>query len=336
VQSNVTATMKSTIILYGALLATTTLANPVAKNQKCWLPSQGCAKAARSLERLSSVHMKRAAEAQISFCWLPGQHCEKEDTAKRDALPEAIASAAADAEAVSQFCSRFGQPCSKLKRVANAVAEAMAVPDTLPGPEDVNGTANHYCYGSRQPCALARRSALAIAQEFPLLPSQPDHEKHHHFCWLPGETCGVFKRDTMARRSALARPQEFPLLPSQSDHEKHHHFCWLPGETCGVFKRDALAAAEALADIEFEHTKRDVDYDVAAAQKYCDSEAGPCSELKRFAAAIVDAIADPDVAARALESEEDEVVKKRCYAAGGACEISKRMVEKLEKMTTVY
>ena len=307
--------MRSTNIFYGALLATTAFANPIAQHHFCWLPGESCSKAARSLEQLSSVHMKRAADAQHHFCWLPGESCAKDDIAKRDASP--------DAETVRHFCSRSGQPCSKLKRAANAVAEAMALPDAPPGPEDVNETAKRSCYGSGQPCALARRSALALAQGFSSVESFPVYKrdpKVHHFCWLPGQGCGdAKKRDVLAERDP-----------------KIHHFCWLPGQGCGDAKRDVLASSEALADIELKYTRRDVEYDAAAAQEYCDSEAGPCTELTRFAAAIVDAIAEPEVAARAVGSEEDEIVRKRCYATGGACDLGKRMVESLKNMTANY
>ena len=67
---------------------------------------------------------------------------------------------APDAEAISQFCNRDGEPCSKMKRAAEAVAEALAAP--LP---DASAEAfHHFCYRPGEPCAKAKRDALALAE----------------------------------------------------------------------------------------------------------------------------------------------------------------------------
>lgn len=64
-----------------------------------------------------------------------------------------------DAEAINEFCSSPGQPCSNLKRAADAAAEALAEP--LPDPE----AANHiWCWRPGQPCSKAKRDALALAE----------------------------------------------------------------------------------------------------------------------------------------------------------------------------
>ena len=58
------------------------------------------------------------------------------------------------------FCYRPGEPCSKLKRAAEAVADALAAP--LPGPE---ADARHrFCYRPGEPCSKAKRDALALAE----------------------------------------------------------------------------------------------------------------------------------------------------------------------------
>lgn len=83
------------------------------------------------------------------------------------AYAEAIAypEPAPDAKAVSQFCNRSDQPCSKMKRAAEAVADALAEP--APVPEAEAEAARHvWCWRPGQPCNKAKRDALAIANAF--------------------------------------------------------------------------------------------------------------------------------------------------------------------------
>ena len=336
-------TMKITTFLYSALFTiTTVLANPVAEAQKhhfCYRPGEPCSKARRALDELSSIHKRTAlanaeaiAEAQKPhFCYRPGEPCSK---LKRDAVPEAIAEALADAEArhhfcyrpgeacsklkargaepkaiaealanaeaKHHFCYRPGEPCSKLKRAAEAAAEAMAFPEALPEPEaEADTQKHHFCYRPGEPCSKARRSALALAEAIPIAEAQKPH-----FCYRPGEPCSKAKRDALAAAEAEAEAVAEAQKP---------HFCYRPGEPCSKSKRDARAKAVA----------------TVKAQEYCDSLAGPCFATKRFAAAIADAIAEP---AAKLESEEEKEVQKRCYAEGGACAVSKRAVEELNAM----
>lgn len=67
-----------------------------------------------------------------------------------------------DAEAVHRWCYRRGEPCSKLKRAAEAIAEANAEPAAVPEAEA--DAAHHWCYRIGEPCSKAKRDALAMAE----------------------------------------------------------------------------------------------------------------------------------------------------------------------------
>ena len=100
---------------------------------------------------------------------------------------DALATPAAipDAEAVHNFCYRVGEPCSKLKRAAEAIAEANADPVANPFAE-----AGHpFCYRVGEPCSKAKRDALAMAEAVAeahaaALPA-PDAGKSNHSTCLP-------------------------------------------------------------------------------------------------------------------------------------------------------
>lgn len=77
---------------------------------------------------------------------------------------DAVAAPAAqpDARQVHHFCYRPGEPCSKLKRAAEAIAEAIAEPNALPEAEARQ--VHHFCYRPGEPCSKAKRDALALAE----------------------------------------------------------------------------------------------------------------------------------------------------------------------------
>lgn len=76
-----------------------------------------------------------------------------------------ILAAAANAAAIAQpeadaFCHRVGEPCSKVKRAAEALAEAFAQPKADASP-DANAEA--FCHRVGEPCSKAKRAADALA-----------------------------------------------------------------------------------------------------------------------------------------------------------------------------
>jgi hypothetical protein len=136
-----------------------------------------------------------------------GQSCWK-----RDALPEPVAAAEADAEAEpwcgrngqscsevkraeehdKRWCDRPGQSCWKAKRAAEAVLKAIAGPDAEAfdtKPFDpayfAKRNAEPWCYRVGQSCWKAKREAEAEADPEP-------------WCVRPGASCWAAKRDIQA------------------------------------------------------------------------------------------------------------------------------------------
>src|SRR5450432_2120315 len=88
----------------------------------------------------------------------------------------------ADAEA---FCHRVGEPCSKVKRAAEAVADAFAEPKAEP-----------FCHRVGEPCSKVKREAEANAEAF---------------CHRVGEPCSKAKRAADALVAAVAEAQPNPV-----------------------------------------------------------------------------------------------------------------------------
>lgn len=76
------------------------------------------------------------------------------------ASAEAVANPAPDAEAMQRFCHRPGQGCSKLKRAADAAAEALAFAAPV---ADADADIQHFCHRPGQGCSKAKRAAEALA-----------------------------------------------------------------------------------------------------------------------------------------------------------------------------
>ncbi|KFY64466.1 hypothetical protein V496_03249 [Pseudogymnoascus sp. VKM F-4515 (FW-2607)] len=187
-----------------------------------------------------------AAPEPEAYCWRPGQPCGKVKRAA-EAFAEAIAEPAANAES-SPYCWRPGQPCGKAKRTALALAHAVA---------------------DAHPEAEAFFDMLAIREAFPepeaVAEAEAGNDKVKReaeaeaeaYCWRPGQPCGKVKRAAEAIASALAEPAPEP-------------YCWRPGQPCGKAKRDAEATAEA----------------------YCWRPGQPCGKAKREANALAEAAAE--------------------------------------------
>lgn len=72
---------------------------------------------------------------------------------------EAGPDAAAEAR-IRHFCHRPGQSCGKVKRAAEAAAEALAMPEA--GPE-ADPRIHRFCHRPGQSCGKAKRAAEALA-----------------------------------------------------------------------------------------------------------------------------------------------------------------------------
>jgi hypothetical protein len=176
--------------------------NAAAIDHFCRRPGQGCYKLKRAADgaaaALAVPEPAPGADASAidHFCRRPGQGCYK---AKRNA--EALAAAIAEAyavaepepepgkqssglearhlwfkpddpatkamlthtpEAILHFCRRPGQGCFKVKRAAEAVAEALAEPEPAAEPEAI--AIDHFCRRPGQGCYKAKRAAEALAK----------------------------------------------------------------------------------------------------------------------------------------------------------------------------
>ena len=165
-------------------------ANPVAglQHDLCYRRGWPCSKAKREALALAEAVAEALAFAnpKHNFCYEPGEPCSK---TKREALAaaEALAEAEADAnpdpaaskiislsilpfhtpctnmsstdadpEEVHRFCYGPGEPCSKVKRAAEAIAAAIAEPAAVPEPE---AEAQHrWCYQTGEPCSKHKRA----------------------------------------------------------------------------------------------------------------------------------------------------------------------------------
>ena len=72
-------------------------------------------------------------------------------------LAVATVEAAATTPSSEEVCNLPGQPCDKMKRAAEAVAEAVAEPEA-------RRYRTHFCYRRGEACAKAKRDALALAE----------------------------------------------------------------------------------------------------------------------------------------------------------------------------
>lgn len=63
-----------------------------------------------------------------------------------------------------EFCNLPGQPCHKMKRAAEAAAEAMAEPEAVAEPEAEARYRTRFCYRRGEACSKAKRDALALAE----------------------------------------------------------------------------------------------------------------------------------------------------------------------------
>lgn len=124
----------------------------------------------------------------------------------------AVASAEAAAAPIAAparhvWCYRPGEPCSKLKRAADAAAEALEGP--FPGPDAE--AADILCYRPGEPCSLAKRNALALAEAVAEAHASANPEAARHvWCYRPGEPCSKAKRDALASAEAAAEAYPAP------------------------------------------------------------------------------------------------------------------------------
>ncbi len=67
-------------------------------------------------------------------------------------------------EVIRRFCHRPGQGCSKVKRAANAIADALAEPEAEAGPNADARAIQRFCHRPGQGCSKAKRASDALAK----------------------------------------------------------------------------------------------------------------------------------------------------------------------------
>lgn len=97
-----------------------------------------------------------------------------------------VANPTPEAETWYGYCYRSGGPCSKLKRAAEAAAEAIA---------DA-GSCHGFCYGNGEPCSKAKRDALALAEATAEAFAAADPGIRP--CHAPGAPCSKAKREALS------------------------------------------------------------------------------------------------------------------------------------------
>ncbi len=165
-----------------------------------------------------------------------------------------------------KWCHRVGEPCAKIKRAAEAIAEAFPHPDM--SPEMIVR-----CYGAGGACNIAKREALALAEAVAEAHAVADLEDRGipKWCNRVGEPCA--KKE---KREADIEDRGIPK------------WCHRVGEPCAKAKRAAEAIAEALAE-PAEEEKRDTDT-ADGVHKWCYRVGEPCAKAKRGVDALAAAM----------------------------------------------
>ena len=99
----------------------------------------------------------------------------------------ATADPAPEAQTYRALCHQPGEPCSMLKRAAEAAAEAIA------GPQSCDGE----CYRAGEVCSKVKRDALALAEATAEAYAAADPEARP--CHAPGAPCSIAKREILKR-----------------------------------------------------------------------------------------------------------------------------------------
>lgn len=120
--------------------------------------------------------------------------CSIEAAAIANPAPNVLVARTPDPGA--NFCRRPGEACFKLKRAAEAAADALAEAAPLMGP---------FCRRPGEPCSKAKRDALALAEA--IAEAQAAANPEVQWCYRPGESCSKAKRAALASAEALAEAE---------------------------------------------------------------------------------------------------------------------------------
>ncbi|MCJ1311109.1 putative serine/threonine protein phosphatase [Agyrium rufum] len=194
--------MKFTTVIvataFAAVASAGTLTNtdphPNAVQDYCNEPGQPCEVFKRAAAAIAEANADPEADPEAvakkgvhHFCYRVGEPCSKAKRnaiAMAEAVAEAHAAAQPDADAwlnnlpvlhekrsnvstirtaaIHHFCYRIGEPCFRVKRVAEAIATAAAQPAAEPEAEAKKGV-HHFCYRVGEPCSKHKRAIEDLA-----------------------------------------------------------------------------------------------------------------------------------------------------------------------------
>ena len=114
---------------------------------------------------------------------------------------------------IHHFCNQPGEPCTKLRRAAEAAGDALTAANELAGgPES--------CYLAEGDCAKAKRGALALAEAVAQAAEEADPSNQS--CYLSGNTCSV------SRRAALETAEQYAKAINGGKSKRMFYLIHLP------------------------------------------------------------------------------------------------------------
>lgn len=206
----------------------------------------------------------------------------------------AAAVAVADAEA--QWCQFMGQPCWKVKRAAEAFAEAVASTGSY-----ASGPESAVSRRSNAPGGLADQAKRGLDDLAGIIAStQRSPRSYYGGLNLAGafpDAADVSKRDAEAEASPEAEAQ----------------WCQFMGQPCWKVKRAAEAVVSTIEGFGHAESKRSFEPLVVGKR-----EASPAAEAEADAEAWCQFMGEPCWKRSAAS------VEARCHAPGGACSSARR------------
>ena len=208
------------------------------------------------------------------------------------------ASPIADAEA---WCNRPGQSCGKLKRAADAAAEALAFAEPEPVAE-ADAAAEAWCSRPGQSCGKAKRAADALADADAVADAYAAANAEP-WCNRPGQSCGKVKREA-GRRSVPtsnlkvytniidSEPSPEAIAEAEAEAEA---WCNRPGQSCGKVKREPgtkvkpTYVSKIMLTCSF--SLEPIAEADAEAEAWCNRPGQSCGKAKRAADALADGAA---------------------------------------------
>ena len=194
------------------------------------------------------------------------------------AVAAPLASAGAEPDA-NNWCHRRGEPCSKMKRAANAAAEALAAAE--PGPiSDADAAARNWCWRRGEPCSRAKRDAVSLAEavaEAHAVAEEDEIELDKRDAEADNGAKDRAKANAPPRGQKAINALQEMALRGEGITPLPNTWCYRNGEPCFKVKRAAAAIADALAEAAPEPRAGAE----AEARNWCWRRGEPCSKAKR-------------------------------------------------------